>query len=147
MFRNSFIILFALVVFPMTDAKALSDAEYKILMQSPQFKKADQKLTESWYGLYPSLSKEDRKFVMNQQRDWLRKERDIKAHKLQTLGISKVDAYTINLMNEVGKEFPRADNYYDGDMTREALQAIKEAGGDSNFLTKTLEIDLSIDRE
>lgn len=159
MFRIFFIILLALVFFPMMEAKALSDGEYKILMKSSQFKKADQELTESWNDLYlsPNISKSDRKFLLNDQRNWLRKERDIEAHKLQALGINKIDAYTIvtferagvlwvhsyNMMNEVGKENPKSDGYYSYNMMKKALKTIKEAGGDSNFLAKTLGIDLS----
>ena len=45
-------------------------------------------------------------------------------------------------MNEISKKFPRADDYYSYEMTKQALKAIAETGEDVRLLAKKLEIEL-----
>lgn len=148
--------LMLLVLLPAVKGYALSDSEYRVLMKAPQFRKAEEELARHWNGLCDNMSKEDKKFVLESQRKWIRTGRDADAHELQSLGISKVNAYTIatfrqigllmvhsfNYINEIGKEFPRADDYYSYEMTKQALKAIEETGEDVRLLAKKLEIEL-----
>lgn len=148
--------LMLLVLLPAAKGYALSDSEYRVLMEAPQFRKAEEELARAWNGLCDDMSKEDKRFVLERQRKWIRTGRDADAHELQSLGISKVNAYTIatfkqigllnvysfNYLNEIGKESPRGDDYYSYEMIKQALKIIEETGEDVHFLAKKLEIEL-----
>ena len=81
-------------VFSVSPSFALSDAEYtEMYRTSPYFKAADDELTQTWKQTTQELSPKDKKSLLQEQRQWLRSERDEEAHALMRQGIRKDCAY------------------------------------------------------
>lgn len=81
-------------VFSVSPAFALSDAEYtEMYRTSPYFKAADDELTQTWKETTQALSPKDKKSLLQEQRQWLRSERDEEAKALMRQGIRKDCAY------------------------------------------------------
>ena len=81
-------------VFSVSPSFALSDAEYtEMYRTSPYFKAADDELTQTWKQTTQVLSPKDKKSLLQEQRQWLRSERDEEAHALMRQGIRKDCAY------------------------------------------------------
>ncbi len=62
-------------------------------MAAPQFQKAEQALANQWKNTYSSLSRQDKKRLLDLQRAWVQTGRDVLAQQLQSSGMSKADAY------------------------------------------------------
>ena len=81
-------------LFSASSALALSDAEYtEMYRTSPYFKAADDELTQTWKETTRGLSPKDKKALLQEQRQWLRSERDEEAKALMRQGIRKDCAY------------------------------------------------------
>ena len=130
-----------LALLPASTSRALSDSEYQTLMTAPQFRKAEQELARQWKQTYSATPEQDRKYLLEVQREWIKLGRDNLAQKFQAAGIDKVDAYTLATFRRVGalkvfeynsnlakndQGMARPDDFYDDEMDREAVEAIKE---------------------
>ena len=75
-------------------AFALSDAEYLKMKKDPEFAKADRELTRAYNQAKKSMSKEDFADFREDQRQWIARDRDVRAKTFMEDGYSKVEAYT-----------------------------------------------------
>lgn len=81
-------------LFSVSPVFALSDAEYtQMYGASPYFRSADDALTQTWKETTRQLSPKDKKYLLQEQRQWLRSERDEEAQALMRQGIRKDCAY------------------------------------------------------
>lgn len=81
-------------LFSVSPVFALSDAEYtQMYRASPYFRAADDALTQTWKETTRQLSPKDKKYLLQEQRQWLRSERDEEAQSLMRQGIRKDCAY------------------------------------------------------
>ena len=88
-------ILTVLILFT-SSAFALSDAEYlKMKRNSPEFARADRKLTNTWNKLKKSLPDFVFAELQKDQREWIRKGRDNDAKEYIKDGNSRTEAYTL----------------------------------------------------
>lgn len=77
-----------------TGVMALSEKEYQHMMKtSPDFRKADKLLNETWKSVSHGLKKEDKKFLLNLQRQWLKDGRDADAEEYESMGYTRDCAY------------------------------------------------------
>lgn len=77
-------------------ALALSETDYQSLLKSsPFFKEADKALLDAWKSAISNLKPEDKKFLLTQQREWIKNERDAEARELMERGFSKDCAYAL----------------------------------------------------
>lgn len=75
--------------------QALTNAEFKQLMQYPEFRAADQELGRVWKDVYGSRTGQARKDLLKEQRQWLKEGRDRTAEDyMQFAGMDIVQAYT-----------------------------------------------------
>ncbi len=77
------------------EAQALSDKEYKELLNYPPFKEADQELATVWKDAYRDFkAKGEGDFFLAQQREWLNSVRDEEAMAYMNAGVPAEEAYT-----------------------------------------------------
>lgn len=92
--RKIFCAVVVVALFSVSPAFALSDAEYtEMYRASPYFRAADDELTQTWKETTHYLSPKDKKYLLQEQRQWLRSERDEEAMSLMRQGIRKDCAY------------------------------------------------------
>lgn len=85
---------FMMIIFFISSAFALSNADYeKLLKRSPVIKKADAELNDIWKRVFKPLTGDYRKQILNDQREWVRFERDKDAQEFMQSGMSKEKAY------------------------------------------------------
>ena len=85
---------YMMVVISVSTAFALSNADYeKLLKTSPIVKKADAQLNDIWKHVFKPLSGDYRKQILNDQRNWIKYERDNDAQEFMQSGMSKEKAY------------------------------------------------------
>ena len=109
--RKLFSLVLAVALFPVSSALALSDAEYTELSRtSPYFRDADNDLTQTWKETTASLSPKDKKKLLQEQRQWLKSERDKEAQDLMRQGIRKDCAYAKAIRSRIASL--RAFAYY-----------------------------------
>ena len=77
-------------------AAGLSDAEYREMVEDPDFAKSDKRLNEVWSGLLKEggLSKAGIRVLKADQAEWVRKGRDTQAKILMEGGSTALEAYT-----------------------------------------------------
>ena len=77
-------------------AAGLSDAEYREMVEDPDFAKSDKRLNEVWSGLLKEggLSKAGIRVLKADQAQWVRKGRDTQAKILKEGGSTALEAYT-----------------------------------------------------
>lgn len=77
-------------------AAGLSDAEYREMVEDPDFAKSDKRLNEVWSGLLKEggLSKAGIRVLKADQAQWVRKGRDTQAKILMEGGSTALEAYT-----------------------------------------------------
>ena len=92
-------VLFFFIAFLMTSsgAFALSDAEYQYLLKtSPEYRQAEAQLARAWkhaYGYLKRTAGMARREVLDEQRDWIARTRDIEARACMQRGMSRAKAY------------------------------------------------------
>ena len=92
--RKIFSLVLVAAVFSGSSVFALSDAEYtEMYRTSPYFKAADDELTQTWKETAQVLSPKEKKSLLQEQRQWLRTERDEEARALMRQEIRKDCAY------------------------------------------------------
>ena len=78
------------------NAAALSDADYlQMKRDSPEYASAEQNLTRVWKDLKNSMPQDKYYILLQEQRDWIRAERDAFAAGYMRQGYSRVEAYTM----------------------------------------------------
>lgn len=75
-------------------AFALSDAEYLRMKKNPEFAAADRELTEAYNEAKKVLDKSEFAAFRQDQREWIAKQRDVRAKTFMEDGYSRVEAYT-----------------------------------------------------
>ena len=75
-------------------AFALSDAEYLRMKKNPEFAAADRKLTVAYNEAKRVMSKSEFDSLRKDQRQWIAKQRDVRAKTFMEDGYSRVEAYT-----------------------------------------------------
>lgn len=92
MLRN-FIILCLSLLFPIS-SMALSEKEFSELSKiSPEFKKADSILNETWKKVNANIKSEDKKHLLDLQREWIKTGRDAEAQFYIKMGYTRPCAY------------------------------------------------------
>ncbi|MBQ7197098.1 MAG: DUF1311 domain-containing protein [Synergistaceae bacterium] len=76
-------------------AFALSDAEYLRMKKNPDFAAADKELTNAYNQAKKSMSKEEFAEFKDDQREWIARDRDVRAQAFMEDGYSRVEAYTM----------------------------------------------------
>jgi uncharacterized protein YecT (DUF1311 family) len=83
-----------MIFFSISTAFALSTADYeKLLKTSPVIKKADAELNDIWKRVFKPLTGDYRKQILNDQRNWVKFERESDAQEFMQSGMSKEKAY------------------------------------------------------
>lgn len=73
---------------------ALSENEFKTLHESSQeFRKADAILNDTWKRVRASIKNEDKQYLLQIQKEWLKTGRDEEARAYMAMGYSKDCAY------------------------------------------------------
>ena len=75
-------------------AFALSDAEYLKMKKDPEFAAADRELTRAYNEAKRIMSKSEFDSFRKDQRQWIAKQRDVRAKTFMEDGYSRVEAYT-----------------------------------------------------
>lgn len=75
-------------------AFALSDAEYLRMKRNPEFAAADRRLTKAYNEARKIMSSEEFAGFRKSQRDWVARQRDVRARTFMEEGYSRVEAYT-----------------------------------------------------
>lgn len=91
--RRLFMVIAVLLVIS-APAFALSDSEYRRMMKDPEFSAADRELTEAYNEAKEILDKSEFAAFRRDQRDWIAKQRDVRAKTYMEDGYSRVEAYT-----------------------------------------------------
>ena len=91
--RRLFMVIAVLLVIS-APAFALSDAEYLRMKKDPEFSAADRELTEAYNEAKEILDKSEFAEFRRDQRDWIAKQRDVRAKTFMENGYSRVEAYT-----------------------------------------------------
>ena len=91
--RRLFMVIAVLLVI-YAPAFALSDAEYLRMKKDPEFSAADRELTEAYNEAKEILDKSEFAAFRRDQRDWIAKQRDVRAKTYMEDGYSRVEAYT-----------------------------------------------------
>ena len=89
-------ILFLFIFMGNSPAFSLSEKDYQALLNnSPYFKEADKELSDTWKRVTANLMPADKKFLLADQRKWIKEERDAEAKELMERGFSKDCAYAL----------------------------------------------------
>ena len=88
------IAVIAIILVFAVPAFALSDAEYLKMKKDPKFAAADKELTRAYNEAKKSMTKEDFAEFKKDQRQWIARDRDVRAKTFMEDGYSKVEAYT-----------------------------------------------------
>lgn len=88
------VIVVALMLVISAPAFALSDAEYRRMMKDPEFAAADRELTNAYNEAKEIMDKSEFAAFRRDQRDWIAKQRDVRAKTFMEDGYSRVEAYT-----------------------------------------------------
>ena len=76
-----------------SNAFALTDGEYQVLMKKAVFAEADQKLNEAWAAAKKAMTLTEFKALQKEQREWLAKKREAEAQDLIENGLPEAQAY------------------------------------------------------
>ena len=87
------LVLVSLVVL-CVPAFALSDAEYLRMKKNPEFAAADSELIDAYNEAKEIMDKSEFDAFRRDQRDWIAKQRDVRAKTFMEDGYSRVEAYT-----------------------------------------------------
>lgn len=83
-----------LSVFSASSGMALSDAEYREMREkSKYFREADDELSRTWKEVNKNIPSSDKKWLLEDQRNWLKTERDEEARELMERGLTRNCAY------------------------------------------------------
>lgn len=94
--RELIAILVILIAAPLY---ALTEAEYENLIRTwPAFAKADRELGEAWKANTNSLNKNDKDYILKNQREWIKSGRNQDARELMADGTSQRCAYLLATM-------------------------------------------------
>ena len=91
--RRLFMVIAVLLVIS-TPAFALSDSEYRKMMKDPEFSAADMELTSAYNEAKRIMSESEFAGFRESQRNWIAKQRDVRAKTYMEDGYSRVEAYT-----------------------------------------------------
>ena len=91
--RRLFMVIAVLLVI-YAPAFALSDSEYRRMMKDPEFSAADRELTSAYNEAKRIMSESEFAGFRRDQRDWIAKQRDVRAKTYMEDGYSRVEAYT-----------------------------------------------------
>lgn len=91
--RRLFTVIAVLLIIS-APAFALSDAEYLRMKKNPEFAEADSELTEAYNEAKEILDKSEFAAFRQDQRDWIAKQRDVRAKTFMEDGYSRGEAYT-----------------------------------------------------
>ena len=107
-------------------ARALSDEDYKHMMSvSEKFRKADKELSDLWKNLMKHSSKDLKKILIDEQRQWLNTDRDNDAKEFMEVGFDKTGAYTKATIKRI--HILRATEYNNNlSKEQQALGAVKD---------------------
>ena len=89
------LLVIALILCVCVPAFALSDPEYRRLKKDPDFARADRDLTRAYNEAKEALSPEEFSEFRKDQRQWIAKDRDVRARTFMNKGCSKAEAYTM----------------------------------------------------
>lgn len=82
---------------------ALSEKEYKeMLASSPHFRDADKELAKTWTTVNKNIKGDDKKWLLEDQRNWIKSERDEDARELMERGFTKECAYAWAVKRRIG---------------------------------------------
>ncbi|MBQ7168781.1 MAG: DUF1311 domain-containing protein [Synergistaceae bacterium] len=76
-------------------AFALSDSEYLRMKKNSDFARADRELTKAYNEAKSVMSRSDFEAFKKDQRDWIARDRDVRAETFMEDGYSRVEAYTM----------------------------------------------------
>lgn len=93
MMRRLFFVIVAVFMIS-APAFALSDAEYLKMKKNPEFARADRELTKAYNEAKKVMSESEFAGFRQSQRDWVAKQRDVRAKTFMEDGYSRVEAYT-----------------------------------------------------
>lgn len=122
--KKTLFILFALCVFYPSLVFSMSDKLYNQCLQQNDFKSADAIMTKNWKRLKTLLSAEDFKFVLADQRKWVKngREKEIDYIKSDYKNINVCSLYAISsyaratLLGEIADFLQRNPNYSQSDI-------------------------------
>ena len=86
--------VFAVMFVMSAPAFGLSDSEYRRMMKDPEFSAADRELTNAYNEAKRIMSESEFAGFRRDQRDWIAKQRDVRAKTFMEDGYSRVEAYT-----------------------------------------------------
>lgn len=86
--------VFILMVVLCVPAFALSDAEYRKMKNDPNFAEADRELNYAYDEAKEIMDEAEFAVFKRDQRDWIAKQRDVRAKTFMEDGYSRVEAYT-----------------------------------------------------
>ena len=86
--------VFAVMFVMSAPAFGLSDSEYRRMMKDPEFSAADRELTNAYNEAKRIMSESEFAGFRRDQRDWIAKQRDVRAKTFMEDGASRVEAYT-----------------------------------------------------
>ena len=92
--RKILLLVFALMLAAAAPAFGLSDTEYRKMMKNPEFAAADKELTSAYNEAKRIMSKSEFAGFRESQRDWIAKQRDVRAKTFMDDGCTRVEAYT-----------------------------------------------------
>ena len=84
----------ALMLAVAAPAFGLSDSEYRRMMKDPEFSAADRELTNAYNEAKRIMSNSEFAGFRRDQRDWIAKQRDVRAKTFMEDGYTRVEAYT-----------------------------------------------------
>ena len=96
--KKIFFLLLAIMIYFLSfgTSFALSDEDYlRMKRDNPEYARAEQNLTRVWNELKSSMPKDKYYILLQEQRDWIRSERDAFAAGYMKQGYSRVEAYTM----------------------------------------------------
>ncbi len=86
--------VFAVMFVMSAPAFGLSDSEYRRMMKDPEFSAADRELTNAYNEAKRIMSESEFAGFRRDQRDWIAKQRDVRAKTFMEDGYTRVEAYT-----------------------------------------------------
>lgn len=86
-------------IFCASSVFALSEAEFQKLVKTwPAFAQADTELGQAWKKNTTGVSREDKEFILKDQRQWIKSGRDAEAQELVNSGYSRRCAYLVAIL-------------------------------------------------
>lgn len=125
--KLTYFILYICLLFYPKYSFGLTDSEYFELMNScPSFKDAEDDLNKVWSKYYRTVDIEARKYVLDNQKQWIKYGRDNEANELISKGYEKCLAYTSSVRLRIYSLNPSNKYHTDVKNNRKLIKDVKD---------------------